>query len=134
MHSCATLCFAVFFDFKVFCISLQGIIRWKQSRKFFYWRLRRLILQDEVKRRCRDVNPDLSSNQIDVMLRRWFVEDKGTVQVGWFLGFVERRSPSPGLSRPRVCLATAARAISGQAGRASAVETLHLARFPLGSN
>nr|XP_004227021.2 LOW QUALITY PROTEIN: acetyl-CoA carboxylase-like [Ciona intestinalis] len=60
------------------CIS--GILEWKTSRTYLYWKLRRLILQDDVKSRCHGANRDLTNAQIDVMLRRWFVEDQGTVK------------------------------------------------------
>nr|CAB3219668.1 acetyl-CoA carboxylase-like [Phallusia mammillata] len=60
------------------CIS--GILQWKTSRSFVYWRLRRLLLQDDVKKRCIGINKDLTNGQIDAMLRRWFVEDLGTVK------------------------------------------------------
>jgi len=47
-----------------------------------YWRLRRLLLQDDVKKKCISINRELSNAQLDAMLRRWFVEDLGTVKVG----------------------------------------------------
>uniref|UniRef100_H2YM73 Uncharacterized protein n=1 Tax=Ciona savignyi TaxID=51511 RepID=H2YM73_CIOSA len=51
---------------------LSGILTWKTSRNFLYWRLRRLLLQDDVKSRCHGANRDLTNAQIDVMIRRWF--------------------------------------------------------------
>uniref|UniRef100_H2YM68 Uncharacterized protein n=1 Tax=Ciona savignyi TaxID=51511 RepID=H2YM68_CIOSA len=60
---------------------LSGILTWKTSRNFLYWRLRRLLLQDDVKSRCHGANRDLTNAQIDVMIRRWFVEDQGTAHL-----------------------------------------------------
>lgn len=59
----------------------QDILEWKTSRTFFYWRLRRLLLEDVVKRKIHEANPELTDGQIQAMLRRWFVEVEGTVKV-----------------------------------------------------
>uniref|UniRef100_A0A672UZ35 acetyl-CoA carboxylase n=1 Tax=Strigops habroptila TaxID=2489341 RepID=A0A672UZ35_STRHB len=56
------------------------ILDWKTSRTFFYWRLRRLLLEDVVKKKIHDANPELTDGQIQAMLRRWFVEVEGTVK------------------------------------------------------
>uniref|UniRef100_A0A8B9GNM9 acetyl-CoA carboxylase n=1 Tax=Amazona collaria TaxID=241587 RepID=A0A8B9GNM9_9PSIT len=58
----------------------QDILDWKTSRTFFYWRLRRLLLEDVVKKKIHDANPELTDGQIQAMLRRWFVEVEGTVK------------------------------------------------------
>lgn len=59
----------------------QDILDWKTSRTFFYWRLRRLLLENVVKKKIHDANPELTDGQIQAMLRRWFVEVEGTVKV-----------------------------------------------------
>lgn len=59
----------------------QDILDWKTSRTFFYWRLRRLLLEDVVKKKIHAANPELTDGQIQAMLRRWFVEVEGTVKV-----------------------------------------------------
>jgi len=59
----------------------QEILSWKTSRKFFYWRLRRLLLEEQVKHKIHQVNAELSSGQIKSMLSRWFIESQGTVNV-----------------------------------------------------
>nr|XP_039264326.1 acetyl-CoA carboxylase-like isoform X1 [Styela clava] len=60
------------------CIS--GILKWRSSRKFLYWRLKRLLLQDTItKKVASDTNKDMSHAHTSAILRRWFVEDKGTV-------------------------------------------------------
>ncbi|XP_063969760.1 acetyl-CoA carboxylase-like isoform X10 [Lytechinus pictus] len=58
---------------------ISEILKWKTSRTFFYWRLRRLILEHAVTKRISMGNPKLSHGEIQSMLRRWFVEDQGTV-------------------------------------------------------
>ncbi|XP_077775561.1 acetyl-CoA carboxylase 1 isoform X6 [Podarcis muralis] len=59
---------------------ITDILEWKTSRTFFYWRLRRLLLEDLVKKKIHDANPELTDGQIQAMLRRWFVEVEGTVK------------------------------------------------------
>lgn len=51
-------------------------------RTFFYWRLRRLLLEQVVKYEILQANRDLSDGHLQSMLRRWFVETEGTVKVG----------------------------------------------------
>uniref|UniRef100_A0A8B9SCJ5 acetyl-CoA carboxylase n=1 Tax=Apteryx owenii TaxID=8824 RepID=A0A8B9SCJ5_APTOW len=60
--------------------AITDILDWKTSRTFFYWRLRRLLLEDVVKKKIHDANPELTDGQIQAMLRRWFVEVEGTVK------------------------------------------------------
>ena len=59
----------------------QDTIEWRVSRTFFYWRLKRLLLESELKRRILDVNTTLGNEQCNVMMRRWFVEANGPVKV-----------------------------------------------------
>ncbi|KAK3859492.1 hypothetical protein Pcinc_034403 [Petrolisthes cinctipes] len=59
---------------------IQGVVPWANSRQILYWRLRRLLGEDRVKKEIRLVQPDSSDGQIDAMLRRWFFEDKGSVE------------------------------------------------------
>jgi hypothetical protein len=65
------------------CMQEKGVITdvvpWKKSRTVLYWRMRRRLLQENVKQDVVKVKPGLGEGQIDSMLRRWFVEDKGTV-------------------------------------------------------
>jgi len=62
---------------------LQDILDWKSVRPFFYWRLRRLLLEQVVKREILQADEDLSDGHMQSMLRRWFVETEGTVKVRW---------------------------------------------------
>lgn len=58
--------------------SINDIVPWRQSRCILYWRLRRLILQHKVINDLLAAKPELGEGQGEAMLRRWFIEDKGT--------------------------------------------------------
>lgn len=60
---------------------IQDVVPWSNSRQVLYWRLRRLLGEDRVKKEIRHIQSDSSDGQIDAMLRRWFYEDKGSVEV-----------------------------------------------------
>lgn len=59
---------------------ITDILEWQTSRQFFYWRLRRLLLEDTVMRKIQAANSELTDGQVQAMLRRWFVEAEGTVK------------------------------------------------------
>lgn len=59
---------------------ITDILEWRTSRLFFYWRLRRLLLEDTVKRKIQCANSELTDGQVEAMLRRWFVEAEGAVK------------------------------------------------------
>ncbi|XP_053725576.1 acetyl-CoA carboxylase isoform X1 [Synchiropus splendidus] len=59
---------------------INDILEWKNVRSFFYWRLRRLLLEQAVKCEILQANKDLSDGHMQSMLRRWFVETEGTVK------------------------------------------------------
>ncbi|KAF8819130.1 acetyl-CoA carboxylase ACC1, partial [Cardiosporidium cionae] len=52
----------------------KGVIRdsveWRTSRHFFYWRLKRRLIEDEIKERLRSINPTMCASSIDDMYRR----------------------------------------------------------------
>lgn len=56
------------------CIS--DILKWKESRAYLYWRLKRRMAEETVKRKIKAANSDLSHTQITFMMRRWFFENK----------------------------------------------------------
>ena len=60
---------------------LQDVLQWRTSRRFFYWRLRRLLLEEELKKRITAVNPGMTDGQTRSMISRWFVEAQGAVNV-----------------------------------------------------
>ncbi|ELK31457.1 Acetyl-CoA carboxylase 2 [Myotis davidii] len=59
---------------------ISDILEWRTSRTFLYWRLRRLLLEDQVKQEILQVSSELSHVHIQSMLRRWFVETEGAVK------------------------------------------------------
>ena len=59
---------------------LSEIVPWRSSRRFFYWRLRRRLLEEHVRSEILETQPGLGVRQVDAMLRRWFVEDKGATE------------------------------------------------------
>uniref|UniRef100_A0A8C2HLI4 acetyl-CoA carboxylase n=1 Tax=Cyprinus carpio TaxID=7962 RepID=A0A8C2HLI4_CYPCA len=61
-------------------VCVQDVLEWQTSRLFFYWRLRRLLLEDTVKRKIQCANSELTDGQVQAMLRRWFVEAEGAVK------------------------------------------------------
>lgn len=65
----------------MFAVRWQDVLEWRTSRQFFYWRLRRLLLEDTVKKKIQQANSELTDGQVQAMLRRWFVEAEGAVKV-----------------------------------------------------
>uniref|UniRef100_G3S1F5 acetyl-CoA carboxylase n=1 Tax=Gorilla gorilla gorilla TaxID=9595 RepID=G3S1F5_GORGO len=59
---------------------ISDILEWKTARTFLYWRLRRLLLEDQVKQEILQASGELSHVHIQSMLRRWFVETEGAVK------------------------------------------------------
>uniref|UniRef100_A0A671PLC4 acetyl-CoA carboxylase n=1 Tax=Sinocyclocheilus anshuiensis TaxID=1608454 RepID=A0A671PLC4_9TELE len=59
---------------------ITDVLEWQTSRLFFYWRLRRLLLEDTVQRKIQCANSELTDGQVQAMLRRWFVEAEGAVK------------------------------------------------------
>ena len=62
----------------------QDVVPWRKSRCILYWRLRRLLLENQIKSQMLTIQPNLSVGQAEAMLTRWFVEDKGTTAVSLF--------------------------------------------------
>ncbi|XP_073965390.1 acetyl-CoA carboxylase isoform X2 [Choristoneura fumiferana] len=59
------------------------IIPWRDSRRVLYWRLRRLLLQNEQERRIQSAVQTADSmdhGAASATLRRWFTEDRGETQ------------------------------------------------------
>lgn len=64
------------------CIS--EIVPWRTSRQYFYWRLRRLLLEHQFISKITSAQSENTHGQAQNMLRRWFVEDFGPTQVNNF--------------------------------------------------
>ncbi|KAJ8315639.1 LOW QUALITY PROTEIN: hypothetical protein KUTeg_007789 [Tegillarca granosa] len=60
---------------------ISAILKWTKSREFFYWRLRRRLLETEIKAKMHDFTRNLSDAQQTSMMSRWFLEDQGTVKI-----------------------------------------------------
>ncbi|CAL7951788.1 unnamed protein product [Xylocopa violacea] len=60
--------------------TINDIIPWRKARKLLYWRLRRRLLEDEIKEDILSTQRNLDVRQVDAMLRRWFIEDKGATE------------------------------------------------------
>lgn len=60
----------------------QDVLEWRTARTFLYWRLRRLLLEGQVKQEVLRASGDLGQEHVQSMLRRWFVETEGAVKVG----------------------------------------------------
>lgn len=68
-------------NLSVHLFSLKDIVPWRKSRHILYWRLRRLLLENELKSRMMSIQGDLTVGQAEARLRRWFIEDRGATEV-----------------------------------------------------
>ncbi|XP_075390444.1 acetyl-CoA carboxylase 2 [Tenrec ecaudatus] len=59
---------------------ISDILDWKTARTFLYWRLRRLLLEDQVRQEILRASGELSHVHVQSMLRRWFMETEGAVK------------------------------------------------------
>ncbi|XP_013400503.1 acetyl-CoA carboxylase isoform X2 [Lingula anatina] len=59
---------------------ITDTLDWPTSRKFFYWRMRRLLLEEKAKKLIYKINKEMTDGQMKNMLKRWFVESEGTVK------------------------------------------------------
>lgn len=56
---------------------ISDIVPWKEARRFFYWKLRRRLLECRLAQQVRETGKDLEQPQIKAMVKRWFIEDQG---------------------------------------------------------
>lgn len=54
---------------------IRGIVEWRDSRRHFYWRLKRRLLQDQQVQRIRTVSPAIEWTEATTMLRQWLLGD-----------------------------------------------------------
>uniref|UniRef100_A0A8C0XE11 acetyl-CoA carboxylase n=1 Tax=Castor canadensis TaxID=51338 RepID=A0A8C0XE11_CASCN len=59
---------------------ISDVLEWRTARAFLYWRLRRRLLEDQVKQEVLRASAELSHDHVQSMLRRWFVESEGAVK------------------------------------------------------
>ncbi|XP_022661132.1 acetyl-CoA carboxylase-like isoform X3 [Varroa destructor] len=58
---------------------IRDIVPWSKSRNVFYWRLRRLLLQDKMKKEIMAVRAQLKETELESTFRRWFFESQGAI-------------------------------------------------------
>ncbi|KAL1235404.1 Acetyl-CoA carboxylase [Trichinella spiralis] len=61
---------------------ISKVVDWKQSRSVFYWRLRRRLAEEHVKRLITDQSFDqpLTNDRMNALLQHWFDSDVGNQQ------------------------------------------------------
>lgn len=59
---------------------ISGVLEWKRSREFFYWRIRRRLLENVIKKKICKYTEVKTDGQIDSMMSRWFAEEKGAIK------------------------------------------------------
>lgn len=59
---------------------VNGVLEWKNSRKFLYWRLHRLLLQNKVQTLLPSNNGNYNKAHVETIIQRLFLEEQGTVK------------------------------------------------------
>jgi acetyl-CoA carboxylase/biotin carboxylase 1 len=57
--------------------AIRAVLEWKTARKFFYWRIRRRVAEDRLRKRLRNANPDMSRLEISKLILSWISTDVG---------------------------------------------------------
>lgn len=60
---------------------ITEIVAWRESRHWFYWRLRRVLLQTRLVAQILATQQSLQFDEAKSMLNRWFLEDRGADKV-----------------------------------------------------
>lgn len=60
---------------------INEIVPWRESRSWLYWRLRRLILENQLVKEILRAQSNLLVEEGRAMLYRWFLEEKGATEV-----------------------------------------------------
>lgn len=59
---------------------ISNVLKWQRSREFFYWRLRRRLLEGQARTKLEaGGHKSPSRAHLDSTLSRWFAEDQGTL-------------------------------------------------------
>jgi hypothetical protein len=58
---------------------IREVVEWSESRTFFYWRLRRRLLESQIVAKM-EASTHLKYHECLEMLRHWFIEDQGENQ------------------------------------------------------
>jgi len=65
--------------------TIRDVVEWKSARRFFYWRLRRKLLETQLCRQIVDAAGEgkLGYHQRAAMIKRWFAEDNNCSSHMW---------------------------------------------------
>ncbi|SAM05410.1 hypothetical protein [Absidia glauca] len=96
----------------------KGVIRksleWRTARRFFYWRVRRRLVEEYTLRKMVDAECQLSRKEMQALLRQWYLADTtddDQAVIGWFekrAGWIDQqvaKLKSKGVSSTIVSLA-----------------------------
>jgi acetyl-CoA carboxylase/biotin carboxylase 1 len=61
---------------------INGVVPWRQARKFFYWRLRRRLAEGSLVRRLIKAAPQMLFAHATTLLRSWFLQILASVGEG----------------------------------------------------
>ena len=64
---------------------IRDIVPWNRSRPTLYWRLRRVLAEDRVKKEIRSLKQSYSDKEIDELFKKWFFEERGSSEVNNYL-------------------------------------------------
>merc|ERR1719246_417134 len=62
---------------------IRGALEWRRAREFFYWRVRRRLLEEDVCRRVRAADPTLSVAEARLQLAQWLPGEDDNVVVSF---------------------------------------------------
>lgn len=51
--------------------AIRRVVKWEEAREFFYWRLRRRLVEERVRQKIRSADPSLSRDETTALLRKW---------------------------------------------------------------
>ena len=65
--------------------TIREIVEWKEARRFFFWRMRRKLLETQLGKQVVEAAGEgkLGHSQRAVMIKRWFTEDHSTTSHLW---------------------------------------------------
>lgn len=59
---------------------IRGIVDWRDSRRLFYWRLKRRLLEERLVKDISKARPDIERGAAFDVLNTWYLKDSGKVQ------------------------------------------------------
>jgi len=62
---------------------VREVVEWKTSRSFFYWRLRRKILETRLEKMIQEAGGKGNHSRNEAMIKRWFTEEHPTSPHLW---------------------------------------------------